>query len=86
MEENKLNIYNSNIIKWYPFEKEKNILQIGEKISIIDDQQKIKQISHPVHFSQCQVECSRNSHNNEIQQQKDAQISPNLTDDVFSIT
>lgn len=50
------------------------------------DQQKIKQVSHPVHFSQCQVECSRNSHNNEIQQQKDAQISPNLTDDVFSIT
>lgn len=44
MEENKLNIYNSNIIKWYPFEKEKNILQIGEKISIIDDQQKIKQV------------------------------------------
>ena len=37
MEENKLNIYNSNIIKWYPFEKEKNILQIGEKISIIDE-------------------------------------------------
>ena len=49
------------------------------------DQEKIKQISHPVYFSQCQVECCRNSHNNKIQQQKDTQVSPYFTYDIFSI-
>lgn len=29
MNQNKLEIFNSNIIKWYPFEKDKEILQIG---------------------------------------------------------
>lgn len=41
MENDKLNMYSSNVIKWYPFEKEQKILQIGEKIKNLNEKNKI---------------------------------------------
>ena len=47
MEQEKLKVFNSNIIRWYPFEKERdnNILQIGINVEITKElQSKFKNV------------------------------------------
>lgn len=45
MENDKLDVFNNNIIKWYPFENEKTILQIGENSYIIEKQKNVQQVN-----------------------------------------